>query len=225
MSYDAEHVPTVKQFWKSDHFQRMLLGAFGSGKSSGCVQEIVRRAAAQQPHSSGVHRSRWAVVRNSYPQLRDTTIRTVMDWYPREQFGRYSDQNHNFAMVWKNEEGEQVECEILFRALDRPDQISNLLSLELTGAWVNEAREIPVQIWQALQGRVGRFPSFREEGCTWYGVFGDSNPPDDDHWIYNLFEEEKPDNAAIFKQPGGRTEQAENLPNLPPNYYEHLAAG
>nr|ANO58158.1 hypothetical protein [uncultured Gammaproteobacteria bacterium] len=224
MSYDAHHVPTVKAFWNSDCFQRMLLGPFGSGKSSGCIQEIVRRAARQKP-INGVRRTRWAIVRNSYPQLRDTTIRTVMDWYPREQFGKYSDQNHNFEMLWHNKAGEQIECEILFRALDRPDQISNLLSLELTGAWVNEAREIPVQIWQALQGRVGRFPSFREEGCTWYGVFGDSNPPDDDHWIYKLFEEKQPDNAAIFKQPGGRTEQAENVSNLPPEYYANLAAG
>ena len=223
--YSAQHVPTVSKFWKSDCFQRVLLGPFGSGKSSGCVQEIVRRASTQTPDETGTRRTRWAVVRNSYPQLRDTTIRTVMDWYPRESFGKWSEQNHNFDMLWQLDDGTKVRCELLFRALDRPDQISNLLSLELTGAWVNEAREIPVQIWQALQGRVGRFPSFREEGCSWYGVFGDSNPPDDDHWIYNLFEEKRPDNAEIFKQPGGRTEQAENIGNLPPDYYTNLADG
>ena len=133
--------------------------------------------------------------------------------------------NHNYSMQWMLEDDTTVECELLFRALDRPDQVSNLLSLELTGAWVNEAREVPRQIWDALQGRVGRFPSFREEGSTWFGVIGDSNPPDDDHWIYRMFEEERPDNAAIFKQPSGRSEEAENLPNLPPDYYKNLAAG
>jgi hypothetical protein len=36
-----------------------------------------------------------------------------------------------------------AEIELLFRALDRPDHIRNLLSLDLTGAWVNEAQEVP----------------------------------------------------------------------------------
>ena len=225
MEYSSKHVPTIRKFWNADSFQRMLLGAFGSGKSSGCVQEIVRRACNQLPNNMGVRRTRWAIIRNSYPQLRDTTIRTVLDWYPTPDWGRYSEMNHNYSMQWMLEDDTTVECELLFRALDRPDQVSNLLSLELTGAWVNEAREVPRQIWDALQGRVGRFPSFREEGSTWFGVIGDSNPPDDDHWIYRMFEEERPDNAAIFKQPSGRSEEAENLPNLPPDYYKNLAAG
>ena len=225
MEYSSKHVPTIRKFWNADSFQRMLLGAFGSGKSSGCVQEIVRRACNQLPNNMGVRRTRWAIIRNSYPQLRDTTIRTVLDWYPPPDWGRYSEMNHNYSMQWMLEDDTTVECELLFRALDRPDQVSNLLSLELTGAWVNEAREVPRQIWDALQGRVGRFPSFREEGSTWFGVIGDSNPPDDDHWIYRMFEEERPDNAAIFKQPSGRSEEAENLPNLPPDYYKNLAAG
>lgn len=223
--YNASNVPTVRDFWKHNGFQRMLIGPFGSGKSSGCVQEIVRRACKQQPNSDGVRRSRWAIIRNSYPQLRDTTIRTVLDWYPSPEWGRYSEVNHNYTMQWACEDQTTVTCELLFRALDRPDQVSNLLSLELTGAWVNEAREVPQQIWEALQGRVGRYPSFREEGATWFGVIGDTNPCDDDHWIYKLFEEVRPENAGIFKQPSGRGPKAENVNNLPPDYYTNLATG
>lgn len=223
--YNASNVPTVRDFWKHNGFQRMLIGPFGSGKSSGCVQEIVRRACKQQPNSDGVRRSRWAIIRNSYPQLRDTTIRTVLDWYPSPEWGRYSEVNHNYTMQWACEDQTTVKCELLFRALDRPDQVSNLLSLELTGAWVNEAREVPQQIWEALQGRVGRYPSFREEGATWFGVIGDTNPCDDDHWIYKLFEEVRPENAGIFKQPSGRGPKAENVDNLPPDYYTNLATG
>lgn len=223
--YNASNVPTVRDFWKHNGFQRMLIGPFGSGKSSGCVQEIVRRACKQQPNSDGVRRSRWAIIRNSYPQLRDTTIRTVLDWYPSPEWGRYSEVNHNYTMQWACEDQTTVTCELLFRALDRPDQVSNLLSLELTGAWVNEAREVPGQIWEALQGRVGRYPSFREEGATWFGVIGDTNPCDDDHWIYKLFEEVRPENAGVFKQPSGRGPKAENVDNLPPDYYTNLATG
>ena len=69
--------------------------------------------------------------------------------------------------------------EVLFRALDRPADVKKLLSLELTGAWVNEAREVPKAIIDGLQGRVGRYPSMREGGCTWSGLMMDTNPPPD----------------------------------------------
>jgi hypothetical protein len=158
-------------------------------------------------------------VRNTYQQLRDTSMTTFMQWLPPNYFGRYVDSHHtytitNFPGVW---------IEVLFRALDRPDQVDNLLSLELTAAWVNEARELPYSIIQALQGRVGRFPKMSEGGATWFGIIMDTNPPDTDSWWYRMFEEELPPNAEIFKQPSGLSTEAENLPNLPANYYENLA--
>jgi hypothetical protein len=107
----------------------------------------------------------------------------------------------------------------------RPEHVSNLLSLELTGAWVNEAREVPWAVIKALQGRVGRFPAVRDGGCVDPGLILDTNPPDDDSWWYKLFEVDRPDNAEIFRQPSGRSPQAENLPNLPPDYYANQMKG
>ncbi|MCL5460110.1 hypothetical protein M3M33_15845, partial [Loigolactobacillus coryniformis] len=57
-----------------------------------------------------------------------------------------------------------IKAEVLFRALDNPDDQSRLLSLELTGGWVNEAREIPGEIITALRSRLGRYPSANEGG-------------------------------------------------------------
>ena len=62
-----------------------------------------------------------------------------------------------------------------------------------------------------LIGRLKRYPSMRDGGPSWSGLIMDTNPPDDDSWWYKLFEEEKPGNARLFKQPGGRTPLAENL--------------
>ena len=60
-------------------------------------------------------------------------------------------------------------------------------------------------------------------------IIMDSNPPEDDSWWYKLFEEQSDDSdtrsVEIFKQPSGRSAEAENLPNLSPNYYANLAAG
>jgi hypothetical protein len=99
------------------------------------------------------------------------------------------------------------------------------LSLELTGAWVNEAREIPWAIIEALKGRVGRFPAMAEGGAVDPGVIMDTNPPDDESWWYDLFETKKPANARMFRQPGGMDPAAENKKWLVPGYYERMVEG
>jgi len=64
--FDYGCVPTIKRFALDDSRIRCLIGPFGSGKSSGCVIEIMKRAQAQVPGPDGIRRSRWAVVRNCY---------------------------------------------------------------------------------------------------------------------------------------------------------------
>lgn len=239
--YDYSGVPTVAAFARSDASIRGLMGPFGSGKSSGCVVELPRRAQEVPRSPDGIRHSRYAVVRNTFPELRDTTIKTVMQWLPQAYFGRYIEQKHTYTV--KAFQG--VDLEILFLALDRPDDVTKLLSLELTGAWVNEAREVPWSIIEALQGRVGRYPPRRDVGDYWSGVWMDTNPPDSDSKWYKFFEEKgwladfirlrnegvfpsqmAPEMyAEIFKQPSGLSAQAENLPNLAQGYYPKLAIG
>ncbi|WP_338030241.1 hypothetical protein [Gluconacetobacter tumulicola] len=244
LGYNRESVPTIRRFMESDAFIRGLMGPFGSGKSSGCVWEIVLRGLRQAPGADGVRRSRWAVIRNSYRQLEDTTIRTVHQWFPPVRFGRWKPSEHSYVIDRMVAEGDEkpAEIEFLFRALDRPDQVGNLLSLELTGAWVNEAREVPWAIIEAVQGRVGRYPARRDGGATWSGVIMDTNPPDAESDWYRFFEEKDHGEAVaalaqvipgmnverfarIFRQPSGRAGMAENLDNLPPGYYQRLAVG
>ena len=68
--------PVSKAFMLDDSFVRGIRGPFGSGKSTACVFEIMRRAREQPPGFDGVRRSRWAILRNTYPELRTTTIKT-----------------------------------------------------------------------------------------------------------------------------------------------------
>jgi len=173
------------------------------------------------PGPDGIRRSRWVVVRNSYIQLRDTTIKTFHDWFPPKIFGEWRVTDHSYFLT----KFPNCHIEILFRALDRPDQVSNLLSLEVTGAWFNEAREIPKTIVDAMDSRIGRYPSKRDVGEYWHGMIMDSNPPDDSSWIYKTFEVLRPDSWEIFKQPSGLSAHAENTSHLPKNYYQNLAKG
>ena len=219
--YSYKHVPTVKRMSQSRAFMRGLMGPFGSGKSSGCVIEIPKWGARQNLHE-GKRRSRFAVIRNTYGELADTTMRTFFEWLPYPSFGTFIKSDHNYVI---DKLAPDLEIEILFRALDRPEHVAKLLSLELTGAWINEAREVPWAIVKALQGRVGRYPKVTSGGCIDPGIIMDTNPPDDESWWYRIFEEQKLSNAEVFKQPSGRSAQAENKAFLPPNYYENMMIG
>jgi hypothetical protein len=191
--YSYKHVPTLKAFSQDDTFLRGAVGPYGSGKSSACVIHLIERAMKQNPGSDGVRRTRWAVVRNTYPQLRDTTIKTFMDWLPYDQFGHYVSSTHDYTIdTLQAPDGSPVMIEVLFRALDKPEHVRNLLSLELTGAWFNEVREIARPIFDHMTGRVNRYPAMKDGGPTWAGIFCDTNPCDTDHWFYKLFEEDKP---------------------------------
>ena len=66
----------VKAFMKDNTFFRGIRGPVGSGKSVSCCVEIFRRALAQEPNKNGLRRSRWAIIRNTNPQLKTTTIKT-----------------------------------------------------------------------------------------------------------------------------------------------------
>lgn len=217
--------PVISRFMLSDARIRLIKGPFGSGKSTACVMEILRRAMAQEPGPDGIRRTRFAAVRNTYPELRDTTKKTFEEWVPAG-IREWYDTENTYILKFND-----VHCEVLFRALDRPEDVKKLLSLDLTGAWVNEAREIAKPIVDGLDGRVGRYPTIRSGGPTWLGVVMDTNPPDNDHWIYKLFEEdvlEDPRIAAkyqIFHQPSGLSPEAENIQWLPKGYYENLAIG
>lgn len=225
-TYSYASVPTIKRFSQSRAFIRGLMGPFGSGKSSGCVIDLVKWSKRQHLQSDGRRRARFAVVRNTYGELADTTIKTFLHWLPDQVFGRFDKSDNAYHL----NNLDDLDVEILFRALDRPEHVAKLLSMELTGAWVNEAREIPWAIIRALKGRVDRYPPRDEGGAVDPGIIMDTNPPEDDSWWYKLFEEHGTDDGdtrsvEIFKQPSGRSPEAENLPNLSPNYYANICAG
>ena len=213
--------PTIARFMRSDAKFRVLQGPIGAGKSVACCFEIVRRAAMQEPDDKGVRKTRCLVVRETARQLMDTTIKTWMDWFGACGTLMKTTKTFYFKVG-------DVECEVMFRALDDADDVRNLTSLEVTFAWLNECRDIAPAIVEALTGRVGRYPSAKDGGPAWAGVFCDTNPPVMDSWWYCQMEgldpvdsaTPKPNGWEVFRQPSGRSPQAENIENLPEGYYD-----
>jgi len=137
LEIDYTPPPTGKKFMECDAKMRVLMGPVGSGKSVTCSFEVIRRASLQKPDASGRRRSRWAIVRETARQLQDTTIKTFLDWFPPGPCGQFMRTTKTYLFKVGD-----VEAEIMFRALDDADDVANLNSLELTGAWFNECRDI-----------------------------------------------------------------------------------
>ena len=135
MSINFQYKPegdTLKNFMKSNDYFRGLRGPVGSAKSESCCIEIFRRAILQEKNKEGIRKSRWAVIRNTNPQLRTTTIKTWLDWFPEDKWGDFAWSVPYTHFIRKGD----LEIEIIFLALDRPEDVKKLLSLELRGVWV-----------------------------------------------------------------------------------------
>lgn len=241
----------LRQFMKDNSFWRGIRGPVGSGKSVASAVEVFRRALQQAPNEKGIRRSRWAVIRNTGPQLKTTTIKTWLDWFPESEFGPFrwgTPFTHHIQVG-------DVDLEVIFLALDDESDIRKLLSLELTGVWANEAREMPKSIIDACTMRVGRFPSMRDGGPSWYGMICDTNAPEDDHWWPIMAGDapipefmtpqealmlRRPEGWKFFNQPAAMVEEkdsegdvigyrmsdeSENSNNLTPDYYNKIITG
>ena len=140
--------------------------------------------------------------------LRTTTLKTWLELLPEDVWGpvKYAPPITHHIKLPPRDGAAGIDMEVIFLALDDPKDVRKVLSLELTGAWVNEARELPKAIIDGLTHRVGRYPSKADGGPTWRGVIMDTNPPDDDHYWYRLAEKDTPTGRfkwEFFRQPGG----------------------
>lgn len=200
-----------------------------SGKSVACCVEIFRRCQEQKIGTDGFRRSRWVVVRNTRKQLKNTTLKTWFDWFPsRQGIGYWKVTDDTFYLEFAD-----VRAEIVFMPLDTPDDVANVLSLELTGVWLNECKEIPQEIVEGLQGRLERYPSQKMGGSNYWLMIADTNMPSVGSYWWKVFEkqpleDDNPDTVVecdSFRQPSGLSPEAENICNLNPGYYSRKAKG
>lgn len=237
--------PTVSRFIQSEKFYNWIVGPLGSGKSVGALFKILYHAKRQVPSpQDGIRRTRWVVVRNTKPKLKDTTMKSFFSWFTPGVAGKWMTTDDRFEFRF-----DDVHAEVIFRPLDTPDDVGRVLSLEVTGVVIDEFIDIPAEIIEALGGRCGRFPAKKDGGASWWGMWGASNPGNEDSWWYDWLYEPWPEtdltrfgNAAAeaaesikskdelfayFEQPSGFSPDAENLENLPGGrqYYFDQAAG
>ena len=196
--YVPEYTPSL--FHGCDSFYRGIMGPVGSGSSTACVMELWTRAHEQKPHNN-VRRTRFAIVRRTYPELISTSMKTWREWVPESICHISMSAPITGHCTMPLHDGTILDMEVIFLALAGPDDIEKLKSLELTMIWFNEACEIDHEVIVMAGTRVDRYPSPKMGGCTFSGVIMDTNPPDEESWWHNLAEEEKPETYTFFQQP------------------------
>lgn len=202
ISYEAP--PTVGAFMESDAFMRVIEGPVGSGKTTGCIFDVLKHACEQSPGPDGVRRTRFAIVRQTLAQLKMTVLLDILSWLRPVAEYKVSEQLVTISF------GDVHSQWYLIPLEDEEDQ-KRLLSMQLTGAWLSEAIEMDVNLVDAIAGRCGRYPSAAEGGCTWFGIIADTNCPVTGSPWHTLLEDSRPPDWALFRQPGGLEPDAENL--------------
>ena len=231
--------PTIKAFIRSHTmgalFYDWIVGPVGSGKTTGIFFKLIYMAKLQAPSPDGIRRTRAVIVRNTMPQLKDTTLVSWGYWFKQGQAGTWNATDKIYTLRYGD-----VECEVLFRPLDTPDDVARVLSLEINFAIVD-----------ALSARLGRYKQPDGTPVTIWGMWGSSNPSTEDNWWYDYLHSDAilkfshdpderlrqqtkhilaygtPSNVTYFHQPSGFADNAENLMNLPGQraYYTNAAKG
>jgi hypothetical protein len=226
MSINYTSPPTLSRFMASKSFGRIAAGPVGSGKTTACVIELLRRAMEQSKAPDGNRYTRFAIVRQTLKQLKDTVLKDCQSWLAG--LGEWRVSENTFFLTFGD-----VRSEWIFIPLENAEDQARLLSMQLTGAWLSEAIEMNIDVIAPITGRIGRYPSANRGMPTWFGVICDTNMPVEMSDWYK-FMTESPPNWQVFVQPSGMSPDAENLnyllqtedtAKLPINHPKRLAQG
>ena len=252
INYDNTRVPGISAFVDCADNQnikgKIVVGAFGTGKTSKIIQRILYDACTMPACADSIIRSRWAFIRSTLSRLETTTLDAWLYWtqfLPTPIRSKLPTWKYQYSFrVQDGYEINDVEINIILLPLDHINNIDKLASLELTGGYINEVREIPKLVLDTLLARINRYPAkdnflhmykgdmtdygdwFPYHGC----VYCDTNAPEEDHWIAKLdAKKDKLKSIAIYHQPPGcvknkdgewiNNKQADNIISHHPNYY------
>lgn len=174
-----------------------LVGGVGSGKTTAAIAEHVE-LALENPGSL------WLIGRATLPALRDTILRSFLNFVPNELIRDFNKAHLTCTLV--------NNSQFIFRPLDDEEKLK---SLEIAGFIIEEANEVKEGIWKRLKDRMrqrlpsGKHPRYRSTIML--------NPTDEDHWIPQVFVTQKPQAHEIFF-----SSTLENRDNLPDDYVDEL---
>ena len=130
----------LAEFMRSRAYFQVIRGPLGSAKTTTAFAKTLKLFQDQRPDESGVRRSRVAAIRSTYPELTSILIPDVRKLLRPEMGKIVMGHPPQANLAYKLPDGTSVEAEIIFLAVDRPDDIRKLRGMQLTFCWFNELR-------------------------------------------------------------------------------------
>jgi len=236
--------PIADAFVRSRAFIKFCIGPVGSGKTMAALQAGLRIAVEQggMPAPGGVlvRKARIGVIRESYPSLKSTTLKSWFRIIPEGEgkFNWTPPYTHVFRKIIKRDgvsgkPSEILECEFEFRAIGDQTVEEACRGWEVNAVIIDETDLQPAELIPFLTGRIGRFSDLDPTLVVDPQIIAVMNMPDVENHAYllameevlgDLGEQEMADLTRALRgrklietyvQPGGMEAGAENLHNLP----------
>lgn len=216
-------VPSLAGLFSADpavHRFIFALGPIGSTKTTTILHFLLAKAAMQEASPDGYRRSRFALIRSTVTSLVQTLLKDILNL-----FGGVVEWRPSVKTVFVDVG--DIKSEWILLPLDTPDDIRRLLSLQLSGVYVNEAREVPWDLITQAYSRTGRYPSTLAGGvnCTHRFLVADSNLGVEGSAMWEFLEVTKSPSTLYLHQPDALSPEADWLQYLPQGYYQDIMIG
>lgn len=175
----------LAEFMRSRAYFQVIRGPLGSAKTTTAFAKTLKLFQDQRPDESGVRRSRVAAIRSTYPELTSILIPDVRKLLRPEMGKIVMGHPPQANLAYKLPDGTSVEAEIIFLAVDRPDDIRKLRGMQLTFCWFNELRfVVDASIVAEALSRCDRYPA--PGWSPWVGGLADTNAWSEEDWIEEM---------------------------------------
>jgi hypothetical protein len=213
--------PVAAGYVNSRAVVKGIMGPVGSGKTIASIQSFMQLAKRQNPvvdrNGVKIRKSRFAIIRDTYPNLDRNTIPSFHKIVPKHvgRFVNSSPRTHQFSFALERDGHildaaapitDLCQVEVEFRAIGDQTVEDALRGLEVTAALVNEADRTHPDILTFLIGRIGRFgDDFDPSLVVDPQIMLDLNGTDDENWTYKvLIEENLGADATLAELAGDR---------------------
>lgn len=204
--------PVQKQFIESQPLRQdgspgadLFSSRMGEGKSAGLAWSTFYHTR----HNPGAV---WYLIRDTWENLRATTMEEFFKWFPPGIMGTFHATNKEFTWASGVAEGK-----VGFLGMDAPEDATKLMSRSIAGFGMDEpapavgSAGIDEMIFNMGMSRM------RQPDMKWYGAKLAENNPDESHWTYKRFVAPGEKGFRLW-QPA----QPENTVHLPATYYQGL---
>ena len=201
ISHQSDFINSIKRYVLNS-------GGVGSGKTySICLK--AQELCQLNPGIFGL------IGAQTYPLLRDTTLREFLNIVPPEIIKSYNKTEQHFRFV--------NGSEVIFRSFDDPNKLK---SLNLGFAGIEEMTDTTEEIFKMLRTRM------RQKGMPGC-IFGATNPGTFGNWVYKYFIETPIANSEVIYSisadndylPQEYLDDLRELKKSNPEYYERMVMG